>query len=166
MLMAAKPEGGKMRTYEALFIVTPDVTQEDAVSTFEKFKTIVTENGGEIINDEAWGKLKLAYEIEHKNEGYYFLIQFNSDVNVPAELERRFKYDESVIRFIVIKIDGKKFKLKKRSDMTQRAPRRGRGFRKDSSRQGDKQNSAEKDEAENLTEDSKAEEVSEENTGE
>ncbi|MBZ4672962.1 MAG: rpsF [Deferribacteraceae bacterium] len=147
--MAAKPEGGKMRTYETLFIVNPDLTQEDAVSVFEKFKTLVTENGGEIINDEAWGKLRLAYEIERKTEGYYFLIQFNSDVNVPAELEKRFKYDESVIRFIVIKIDGKKFKLKKRSDMTQRAPRRGgRNFRRDGGRQFEKQADTEKEEVE------------------
>lgn len=147
--MAAKPEGGKMRTYETLFIVNPDLTQEDAVAVFEKFKTLVTENGGEIINDEAWGKLKLAYEIERKTEGYYFLIQFNSDVNVPAELEKRFKYDESVIRFIVIKIDGKKFKLKKRSEMTQRAPRRGgRNFRRDGGRQFEKQSDTEKEEVE------------------
>jgi small subunit ribosomal protein S6 len=147
--VAAKPEGGKMRTYETLFIVNPDLTQEDAVSVFEKFKTLVTENGGEIINDEAWGKLRLAYEIERKTEGYYFLIQFNSDVNVPAELEKRFKYDESVIRFIVIKIDGKKFKLKKRSDMTQRAPRRGgRNFRRDGGRQFEKQADTEKEEVE------------------
>jgi len=147
--VAAKPEGGKMRTYETLFIVNPDLTQEDAVAVFEKFKTLVTENGGEIINDEAWGKLKLAYEIERKTEGYYFLIQFNSDVNVPAELEKRFKYDESVIRFIVIKIDGKKFKLKKRSEMTQRAPRRGgRNFRRDGGRQFEKQSDTEKEEVE------------------
>ncbi|MCB4203711.1 30S ribosomal protein S6 [Deferribacterales bacterium Es71-Z0220] len=138
-----------MRTYETLFIVNPDLTQEDAVSVFEKFKTLVTENGSEIINDEAWGKLRLAYEIERKTEGYYFLIQFNSDVNVPAELEKRFKYDESVIRFIVIKIDGKKFKLKKRSDMTQRAPRRGgRNFRRDGGRQFEKQADTEKEEVE------------------
>ncbi|MBC7196914.1 MAG: 30S ribosomal protein S6 [Deferribacterales bacterium] len=138
-----------MRTYETLFIVNPDLTQEDAVSVFEKFKTLVTENGGEIINDEAWGKLRLAYEIERKTEGYYFLIQFNSDVNVPAELEKRFKYDESVIRFIVIKIDGKKFKLKKRSEMTQRAPRRGgRNFRRDGGRQFEKQADTEKEEVE------------------
>jgi len=138
-----------MRTYETLFIVNPDLTQEDAVAVFEKFKTLVTENGGEIINDEAWGKLKLAYEIERKTEGYYFLIQFNSDVNVPAELEKRFKYDESVIRFIVIKIDGKKFKLKKRSEMTQRAPRRGgRNFRRDGGRQFEKQSDTEREEVE------------------
>ncbi|UOD35010.1 30S ribosomal protein S6 [Deferribacteraceae bacterium V6Fe1] len=154
-----------MRTYETLFIVNPDLTQEDAVAVFEKFKTLVTENGGEIINDEAWGKLRLAYEIERKTEGYYFLIQFNSDVNVPAELEKRFKYDESVIRFIVIKIDGKKFKLKKRSEMTQRAPRRGgRNFRRDGGRQFEKQVDTEKEEVE--TETDAAEEAPADNTEE
>lgn len=147
--MAVKPKGGKMRTYETLFIVNPDLTQEDAAFIFEKFKNLVTENGGEIINDEAWGKLKLAYEIQRKSEGYYFLIQFNSDVSFPAELEKRFKYDESVVRFIVIKIDGKKFKLKKRSEMTQRSPRRGgRNFRRDGGRQFEKHSDTEKEEVE------------------
>lgn len=147
--MAVKPKGGKMRTYETLFIVNPDLTQENAAFIFEKFKTLITENGGEIINDEAWGKLKLAYEIKRKSEGYYFLIQFNSDANFPAELEKRFRYDESVIRFIVIKIDGKKFKLKKRSEMAQRSPRReGRSFIRDEERHFEKHSDTEEEELE------------------
>lgn len=133
-----KPKGGIMKTYETVFIVDPDVTQEQATATFEKFKGLITENGGEIINEEVWGRLRLAYEINRKKEGYYFLIQFNADPNFPIELERRFKFDESVIRYIVINIDGKKFKLKKRSDMTQKVQRRGRGFKKDYGRQSEK----------------------------
>lgn len=127
-----------MKTYETVFIVDPDVTQEQATATFEKFKGLITDNGGEIINEEVWGRLRLAYAINRKNEGYYFLIQFNAEPAFPIELEKRFKFDESVIRYIVIKIDGKKFKLKKRADMTQRAPRRGRGFKKDYGRQSEK----------------------------
>lgn len=142
-----------MRTYETVFIVTPDLVQEDAMKVFEKFKEIITSNGGEIINDEFWGKLRMAYEIEDKSEGYYFLIQFNTDKDIPAELETKFKYDESVIRSLVIKIDGKKFKLKKRSEMTQRAPRRGgRPFRKDSGRGFEKDGASDEESADTNTE--------------
>ena len=143
-----------MQTYETLFLVNSDLVQEDAMKVFEKFKEIITSNGGEIINDEFWGKLRMAYEIQNKTESYYFLIQFKMNGVVPEELEKKFKYDESVIRFIVIKIDGKKFKLKKRSEMTQRAPRRSsRPFKRESVSEQEQNEGNEGPVEENLTED-------------
>lgn len=149
-----------MQTYETVFLVSPDLVQEDAMKVFEKFKEIITSNGGEIINDEFWGKLRMAYEIENKTESYYFLIQFNMEGVVPEELETKFKYDESVIRFIIIKIDGKKFKLKKRGEMTQRAPRRSpRPFRRDSGSAPERDSASEEDQRESAVEENYTESV-------
>ncbi|KAA0257696.1 30S ribosomal protein S6 [Deferribacter autotrophicus] len=112
-----------MRVYETLFIVKPDLSQEDAIKVFESFKENITNNGGKIINEEVWGKKTLAYKIQKFSEGYYFLINFEAEPTYPKELERRLKLNESVIRFIVVKIDGKKFKLKKQAPAPEETPK-------------------------------------------
>ncbi|MGA1846395.1 30S ribosomal protein S6 [Deferribacter abyssi] len=112
-----------MRTYETLFIVKSDLSQEDAIEVFDSFKENITKNGGKIIHEEIWGKRTLAYKIEKYTEGYYFLINFEAEPTYPKELERRFKLNENVIRFIVVKIDGKKFKLKKQTLAKEETPK-------------------------------------------
>jgi len=101
-----------MRPYETLFIVKPDLSVDDATKVFESFKELIKKNGGNILHEEAWGKKTLAYKIQKFSEGYYFLLNFEAEPNFPKELERRFRINENVIRFIVVKIDGKKFKLR------------------------------------------------------
>jgi small subunit ribosomal protein S6 len=113
-----------MNTYETVFIVSPALPLDDANAIFEKFKGIIASNGGEIIHNEYWGKLKLAYPIEKHKEGCYYLIQYNADGKLNTELETRFRYDENVLRFVVVKIDGKTYKLRKREDMTKPRTRR------------------------------------------
>ncbi len=107
-----------MNTYETVFIVSPALPLDDANAIFEKFKDLITSNGGEVINSEYWGKLKMAYPINKHKEGCYYLIQYKSDGKFNAELETRFKYDENVLRFVVVKLDGKIYKLRKREEMT------------------------------------------------
>jgi small subunit ribosomal protein S6 len=58
-----------MRAYEATYILSPELDEEQLTQAQEKFKDMVTKNGGEIVNIESWGKRKLAYEINKKNEG-------------------------------------------------------------------------------------------------
>ena len=71
----------------------------------EKFKTILTQEGAEIINEENWGLKKLAYPIQKKSTGFYQLIEFKADPSVIAKLEVNYRRDERVIRFLTFRMD-------------------------------------------------------------
>jgi small subunit ribosomal protein S6 len=73
--------------------------------TVEKFKQVLTDNGGTIENEENWGLRKLAYPIENKNTGFYTLIEFNGEPTIVAKLETAFRRDEKVIRFLTFRLD-------------------------------------------------------------
>lgn len=114
-----------MNTYETVFIVRPDVTTEDIEKTIEFYKENITKHGGEIIKVEPWGKQTMAYEIENVKEGFYVLIQFKAETEYLDELDKRYRFNEDVIRFVIVRIDDKKFKLnpKKESSRPPRKPR-------------------------------------------
>ncbi len=95
-----------MRNYETMFILKPNVEEEQRNAIIEKFKNIINE-GGEIVSVDEWGIKKLAYEIQKLKEGYYVLINFNSGSDVLNELERNYRISDDVIRFIVINLDEK-----------------------------------------------------------
>lgn len=88
--------------YETIFIINPDLDEEKTNAVVEKFKSLI-EEAGEIENLDIWGKRKLAYEINDKNEGYYVLINFSAKSDFPAELDRIYKITEDVMRSIIIK---------------------------------------------------------------
>ncbi|MGB9679713.1 MAG: 30S ribosomal protein S6 [Thermoanaerobacteraceae bacterium] len=94
-----------MRLYETIFILSPEVNEEERNNLIEKFKKLITDNGGEITNFEDWGKKKLAYPIQKKQEGYYTLMNFNSEAKVPQELERVYKITEDVLRYLIVKVE-------------------------------------------------------------
>ncbi|MDK2807164.1 MAG: small subunit ribosomal protein [Thermoanaerobacterium sp.] len=94
-----------MRSYETIFIISPDVNDEARPALIEKFKNLITEKGGEITNVDEWGRRKLAYEIDKKSEGYYVLMNFNSDVDVPHELERVYKITDGILRYLIVKVN-------------------------------------------------------------
>ncbi|WP_163711522.1 30S ribosomal protein S6 [Mangrovibacterium lignilyticum] len=89
--------------YETVFISTPvlsDVQIKEAVS---KFKGIITENGGEIVNEEDWGLRKLAYPIQKKSTGFYHLFEFTAEPELIEKLELQYRRDERIIRFLTFK---------------------------------------------------------------
>ena len=90
-----------MNKYESLYVIVPDLNEEDNASVINKFNGIVTANGGEIEKVDEWGKRRLAYMIDYKTEGYYVLMVFDAPGDVPAELERNFKNDERIMRYKV-----------------------------------------------------------------
>ncbi|MEG1548275.1 MAG: 30S ribosomal protein S6 [Clostridia bacterium] len=92
-----------MNKYEALYIITPELEEEANHAIIEKFSGIITANGGEIGNVDEWGKKQLAYPIKYKTEGYYVLVNFEAAPELPMELERNFKNDEKIIRFMVVR---------------------------------------------------------------
>lgn len=120
-----------MNLYETVLLVNPELPLKEAQELSEKYQELIKNKEGEIVNTEAWGKLRLAYEVENHKEGLYFLIQFNSETSVLDELQTRFKYDDNVLRHSLVKIDGKKFKLRKKSDEKDKKERPRKGSPKD-----------------------------------
>ena len=96
-----------MRKYETVFILHPSLDEEAVKANVEKFKGVIENGGGVVENVDNWGKRKLAYEIKKVNEGYYTLVNFNSDPELPKELDRVFRITDTVIRHMIIKLDDK-----------------------------------------------------------
>ena len=94
-----------MNQYETVFILTPVLSDEQMKETVAKFKKLLTDNGAEILNEEAWGLKKLAYNIEKKTSGFYSLVEFKAEPAVIAKLETAFRRDEKVIRYMTVKLD-------------------------------------------------------------
>ena len=89
--------------YETVFILTPVLSADQMKETVEKFKTLLTSNGAEILNEENWGLKKLAYPIEKKSTGFYILLEFKADPSLMLKLETEYRREERVIRFITVK---------------------------------------------------------------
>jgi len=94
-----------MRKYETIFILNPDLEEEQAQSAIEKVKGIITQTNGEILKVEDWGKRKLAYEVKKKAKGHYILIHFLGLPALLSELERNFRVMDSVIKFQSVRLD-------------------------------------------------------------
>jgi small subunit ribosomal protein S6 len=94
-----------MRRYETIFIASPVLTDEQADELVRNFEGIIAEQGGELLRTDKWGRKKLAYEIEKFSEGYYTLFEMNAGPNLIAELERRFRNNDSVIKFLSVRMD-------------------------------------------------------------
>ena len=94
-----------MNQYETVFILTPVLSDEQMKETAAKFKKVLTEQGAEIVNEEAWGLKKMAYAIQKKSTGFYCLVEFKAEPEVIKVLETAFRRDEKVIRFQTVKLD-------------------------------------------------------------
>ena len=94
-------------TYETLFVIDPDLTEEGTKALVEKFTKLIADKG-EIVETSEWGKRKLAYPINDKNEGYYVLVNFKSEGTLPSELERIFGITDGIMRYMVIRKEDKK----------------------------------------------------------
>ena len=88
--------------YETVMIVSMKKGEEGIQSVVERFKTLIEQNAT-LKNVDEWGKRKLAYLINKESEGYYVLFEFESEAAFPAELDRKFRINEDVIRSMIIK---------------------------------------------------------------
>ena len=86
--------------YEVMYILNPNLSEEETAALVEKFKTLVEQNGT-LDEMEEMGKRKLAYEINYLTEGYYVLVKFTSGPELPAELDRILGITDGVIRSLV-----------------------------------------------------------------
>ena len=92
-----------MNNYETVFIVTPVLSDAQVQEVADKFQGVITENGGQIVNKESWGLRKLAYPIQKKTTGFYFLVEFTGEGSLVNTLETQYRRDERVIRFLTFK---------------------------------------------------------------
>lgn len=92
-----------MRKYETLFILNPSLEEYTVKANVEKFKGVIENGGGTVDNIDSWGKRKLAYEINKVSEGYYTLINFSADTELPKELDRIFRITDGVIRHLIVR---------------------------------------------------------------
>ena len=90
-----------MNQYEVLYVITPELDEEADKVVMDKFADIITANGGEIEKTDVWGKRRLAYPIDYKTEGYYVLVVFSANPELPRELERNMRNDERLMRYMV-----------------------------------------------------------------
>ena len=91
-----------MNKYECIFIIDPDLDEENTKALVEKFKNLL-ETSAQLENIEEWGKRKLAYEIADKNEGYYVLVDFSAQPDFPREFERILKITDGILKYMIIK---------------------------------------------------------------
>ena len=80
------------------------MTKEIKQEIIEKYTALIQNNGGEVTKVDPWGKRRLAYEIDKIREGYYVLVEFNADVELPAELERNFRIADEIMRYMVVRV--------------------------------------------------------------
>ena len=93
------------KQYETVFIATPVLSDAQMKEAVAKYTGFITENGGKIVYQEDWGLKKLAYPIQKKTTGFYYLIEFQAEPEFVAKFETQFKRDERIIRFQTVSMD-------------------------------------------------------------
>ena len=106
-----------MYNYETVFILTPVLSEPQMKEAVEKFKTVLTDNGATIENEELWGMRKLAYPIQKKTTGFYAFLEFAGEPTIVNKLETAYRRDEKVIRFLTFRQEkfAHEYALKRRS---------------------------------------------------
>ena len=94
-----------LKQYETVFIATPVLSDAQMKEAVAKYTSFITSNGGEIVYEEDWGLKQLAYPIQHKTSGFYYLIEFKADPEFVANLEIQYKRDERILRFLTVALD-------------------------------------------------------------
>jgi len=94
-----------LNQYETVFIATPVLSENQMKEAVQKFKKVITENDGEIVHEENWGLKKLAYPIQKKSTGFYYLIEFRGTGDLIEKLEVQYRRDERIIRFLTFRME-------------------------------------------------------------
>ncbi|WP_153733050.1 30S ribosomal protein S6 [Sporosarcina obsidiansis] len=95
-----------MRKYEIMYIIRPTLEDEAKKALIERFDSILTSNGAEIIESKEWGKRRLAYEIDDLREGYYQLVTANAGSEAIDEFTRLANINEGILRHMTVRVDA------------------------------------------------------------
>ncbi|HYT50054.1 MAG TPA: 30S ribosomal protein S6 [Pyrinomonadaceae bacterium] len=104
------------RTYELVFIVDPEVAEDEVMKLSEGVQKIITGQGGSITKTEMMGKRQLAYEINHKKDGSYVLLEVEGSGAEIAEVERRMRVNDQILRYMTIRVDEDRRRAQKLKD--------------------------------------------------
>lgn len=94
-----------MNKYELALVVSAKLEDDAKTAVVEKAKEYITRVGGVIGEIEDWGKKRLAYEIQHEKDGFYYFIPFEADPSAPAEIERHVRIMDNVLRYLIVRKD-------------------------------------------------------------
>ena len=94
-----------IKQYETVFIATPVLSEAQMKEAVKKYTDYIVSKGGEIVYEEDWGLKQLAYPIQKKTTGFYYLIEFKADTQVVAKLETQYRRDERIMRFLTFAMD-------------------------------------------------------------
>ena len=94
-----------IKQYETVFIATPVLSDAQMKEAVAKYVKLITDNGGEIVYQEDWGLKQLAYPIQHKTSGFYYLIEFKANPEFIATLETQYHRYERIIRYLTVALD-------------------------------------------------------------
>ena len=92
-----------MKKYEVMYIIRPNIDEESKKAVIERFNNVLTSNGAEITGTKDWGKRRLAYEINDFRDGFYQILNVQSDAPAVSEFDRLAKISDDIIRHIVVK---------------------------------------------------------------
>ena len=92
-----------MRRYEIMVLMTDRIDEEAALAAFEKAKKILSDQGGNLLEEAWWGKRKLGYEIDKRDHGFYGVLDFHADTDAVNELERQLKINDNVVRYKTVR---------------------------------------------------------------
>ncbi len=97
-----------MNSYESLFVLKPTLTEEETKEQIQKIESVIANNGGELLAKNEMGTRNLAYEVQGDRRGYYSVLYFKAPAQLVSELERNYKINENVIKFMTVKFSSKK----------------------------------------------------------
>ena len=121
----------EQRSYEIVFIIDPDAEDAEVMRLTEAAQKIITDQGGNIIKTEMMGKRHMAYEINHKRDGIYVLLEVEGSGREIAEFERRMRVNDRVLRYMTVRVDEYRRRAQKLKDrrarQAERRPTAGKG---------------------------------------
>ena len=117
-------EVAEKRTYEIVFIIDPDAEDAEVMKLTETFQKIITDQGGSVTKTEMMGKRQLAYEISHKRDGVYVLLEVDGSGAEIAELERRMRVNDRILRYMTVRVDEDRRRAEKLKDRRARKAER------------------------------------------
>ena len=94
-----------MRRYETIVIVDPDLGEEERGTVFDKIRELIPQTGGLLVEFDEWGGRKMAYEIKKKQRGYYVCINYCGGGDLVSEMERQFRIDDHVMKYMTVLLD-------------------------------------------------------------
>lgn len=103
-----------MNKYELIYVIDTAMEESARNELIARFNGMIEENAGKVEKVEEWGKRRLAYTVNYKNEGYYVLVNFTANAELPREIERVMQINESILRYLTVKVEEKRSNVKPR----------------------------------------------------